>query len=636
MRQIPIQIKAQATRATTGQTPGQTPVRSIKRSTPKIAVLGAAMLIASSTGFAAPDPALLDAPYLGLSAVLPAYEYDSLSTAIVRRRPGHPQETRRTDQNTGHVDPAPVDAVGAILPLPDRWRMMESFGLKDNIWDPYAQNTLKGDKPIRKQTGAVGEDWFLQIIGISDTIIEPRSIPTPVGPQATANAGANDIFAGSEQIIFAQTFLAGIVYYQGNTVFKPPDWEYRLTLAGQYNRVDIDDVRGLQIDPRKGKTRDDGFIAVQEIFIDKHLRDVSTRYDFDAIRVGIQPFSSDFRGFLFQDLQFGVRLFGNRDNNFKQYNLMYFRRLEKDTNSGLNDVGAGFRNDDILLANYYWQDLGILGFTSQVIFAYNRNRDDDIFFDENGFITRPASLGTERPREYDVYYVGYNGDGHMGGINLSVSAYGAFGKNEGAFTGRDSDIRAGFFAAEVSKDYDWIRVRGSALYASGDKDPYDDRSTGYDAIFENPIFAGADTSYWIRQNVPLIGGGGVGISGRNGVLASLRPSKEQGQSNFDNPGIHLLGIGADFDLTPESRVSFNINQLWFDNTIVMETLRNQGPIARNIGTDASIAWIWRPRFHQNIVWRLSAAALEPGSGLANLYGNDDTYYTVLGNLILSY
>jgi hypothetical protein len=217
-----------------------------------------------------------------------------------------------------------------------------------------------------------------------------------------------------------------------------------------------------------------------------------------------------------------------------------------------------------------------------------------------------------------------------------VSAYGALGDNDSVFTGRKNDIRAGFFAAEVSKDYDWLRVKGSVLYQSGDKDPYDDRSGGFDAIFENPIFAGADTSYWVRQNIPLIGGGGVGLAGRNGILASLRTSKELGQSNFDNPGLHLLGLGVDLDLTPESRVSVNVNELWFDNTITLETLRNQGPIKRSIGTDASLAWIWRPKLHQNIVWRLSAAALVPGSGLENLYGSDDTYYTVLGNLILSY
>ena len=61
--------------------------------------------------------------------------------------------------------------------------------------------------------------------------------------------------------------------------------------------------------------------------------------------------------------------------------------------------------------------------------------------------------------------------------------------------------------------------------------------TGFDAIFENPIFAGADTSYWIRQAIPFAGGGrAVTINGRNGVLIDLRSSKEQGQSNFNNPG----------------------------------------------------------------------------------------------------
>ncbi len=63
------------------------------------------------------------------------------------------------------------------------------------------------------------------------------------------------------------------------------------------------------------RTRADDFVGIQAAFVDKHLRNVSDRYDFDSIRVGIQPFSSDFRGFLFQDNQLGVRLFGNRRNN---------------------------------------------------------------------------------------------------------------------------------------------------------------------------------------------------------------------------------------------------------------------------------------------------------------------------------
>lgn len=565
-------------------------------------------------------------------ATLYAVNYDPYDSAIPRRRPGHPvpQKPEWPDRNDGAIQPAPPDAVGEFVPLPDRWRIMETLGQKYPWYDPYNNNVWKGDKPIH------GDDWFLSLLGVSDSVLEPRTIPTPVGAQSSEGPDSNDIFGDIEQTILAQTFLAGLVYYEGNTTFKPPEYEYRLTLAFNYNRVDVGDRRVLQIDPRLGDARDDGFVAVQELFVDKHLRDVSDRYDFDAIRFGIQPFSTDFRGFLFQDLQFGARLFGNRDNNRWQYNLAWFRRIEKDTNSGLNDIGAGLRDDDIFVANLYRQDWPHIGFTSQATLVHNRNREDEFHFDNNGFLARPSSLGTETLREYDATYVGYNGDGHFGRLNLTASAYYLFGDNIGTFTGRDSDLEAGFAAAEASMDFDWIRVRASAAYASGDSDPFDDKSQGYDAIFENPIFAGADTSYWVRQNLPLIGGGGVALAGRNSLLPSLRSSRELGQSNFENPGLQLIGLGADFDLTPESRVSANLNQLWFDDTATLEVARNQGPIDRGIGTDVSVAWIWRPFATQNAILRLSAAALFPASGLEDLYGSDDTYTTVLANVILNY
>src|SRR3546814_14078747 len=76
-------------------------------------------------------------------------------------------------------------------------------------------------------------------------------------------------------------------------------------------------------------------------------------------------FQSDFRGFLFNDSQLGIRLFGNRDNNRFQYNLAAFWRLEKDTNSGLNDVTQSPRDDYILTANVYRQDFPFLGLTSR-------------------------------------------------------------------------------------------------------------------------------------------------------------------------------------------------------------------------------------------------------------------------------
>ena len=185
-----------------------------------------------------------------------------------------------------------------------------------------------------------------------------------------------------------------------------------------------------------------------------------------------------------------------------------------------------------------------------------------------------------------------------------------------------------------------MRFRLSGLYASGDGNPYDDKETGFDAVFENPVFAGADTSYWIRQTIPFAGGGrAVAINGRNGVLNSLRSSKEQGQSNFNNPGTLLAGAGVDFDLTPQVRVSGNANHLWFQNTAVLQALRNEGSIPKAIGWDLSAAATWRPKATQNIVLRLSAAALLPGAGFRDLFANEGrhrNYYSILANAIVTY
>jgi hypothetical protein len=235
-----------------------------------------------------------------------------------------------------------------------------------------------------------------------------------------------------------------------------------------------------------------------------------------------------------------------------------------------------------------------------------------------------------------VTYLGYNGDGHFGRLNLTSSVYWAFGEETSSpFRDTPGDIAAAFAAAEASIDFDWTRVRASLLWASGENDPFDDEANGFDAVFENPIFAGADTSFWIRQPVPLVGGGVVALSARNGVLNSLRHSKEHGQSNFTNPGIRLAGLGADFDLLPELRLSLNANHLSFDDTAVLEAARNQGGIDAEIGWDVSTALIWRPFMQQNVILRVSGAMLLPGAGFEQLFP-DDTPYSILTNVIVTY
>ncbi len=55
------------------------------------------------------------------------------------------------------------------------------------------------------------------------------------------------------------------------------------------------------------------------------------------------------------------------------------------------------------------------------------------------------------------------------------------------------------------------------------------------------------------------------------VLNDLRPSKDEGQSNFMNPGTVLAGLGLDADVLPTLRASFNFNSLWFATTEPIES-----------------------------------------------------------------
>lgn len=555
-----------------------------------------------------------DAEHLGRNR-LPGKQIDTLSIGECDNR---------------RLAPPPLFQDSPLQEVSDRWRIVDSLpGYQNSLWNPYQRNVLKGDRPLH-------DEWFLSLSAISDSVVEWRDIPTPVAPQSGASAADVDIFGSGNQVTYNQNFIFELAYLKGDTIFRPPDYEFRFIPVINVNHTEVDEIRALYIDPRDGDTRTDSHLGIQGAFFDYHIRNVSDRFDFDSIRVGIQPFNADFRGFLFQDNQFGVRLFGTRDNNIIQYNLAWFRRLEKDTNSGLNDVSEALRKDDVFVANLYWQDLFTRGFVTQATLLYNRNREDEFFYDDNGFIARPASLGFERPRDYDVAYAGLNGDGHFGRLNLTASGYLAYGDvDPGLFSLEETDVRAAFLAAEAGFDMDWIRWRVSAVYASGDNDPYDDTETGFDAVFENPIIAGADTSFWIRQGIPLVGGGGVTVSTRNGLLPNLRSSKEHGQSNFTNPGLRLFGVGADLDITPSTRLSFNANHLSFDQVGVLQAIRQQENIDNEIGWDISAALIWRPMEIQNVVCRLSAARLFPGEGFDQLFV-DENRYSILANLILTY
>ena len=124
-------------------------------------------------------------------------------------------------------DAFPVDHI----PIPDRWRLSETLGLvRTRWWDPYNQNTLKGDRPLcvtaDEERGAPqarsaaalhrapvleGNDWFFVANAVSDSVVEPRSFPIPVGVQTTELAGEHDVFGRDDSLVASQTFILGCV-----------------------------------------------------------------------------------------------------------------------------------------------------------------------------------------------------------------------------------------------------------------------------------------------------------------------------------------------------------------------------------------------------------------------------------------
>lgn len=517
----------------------------------------------------------------------------------------------------------------AFISVPDRWRQFYT----GKFYDPYNQNVLKGDIPV---FGSPGHEWFFEATVISDTLVESRTLPLPVGNASTNAPQSTDTFGERTQQIFNQNVLTSFSLYQGATSFKPPEIELRLTSAFNYNNVSLEEIGILRVDPERGKDRDDNHMGLQEAFIDLHLANITERYDFISSRAGIQYFLSDFRGFVYSDNAPGVRLFGNYDNNKYQYNLAWFSRLDKDTNSGLNTFDS--RHEQVFIANLYAQDALVLGHTLQgsVLHRIDNAGEYAFDYDNNGFLVRPAPFGDQTPKNVESTYIGISGDGHFDRINSTAALYYVTGsESHNPIAGQAVDISAGMAALELSYDVDWIRFRTSFFWASGDRDPFDDKAQGFSAIADNPNFAGGDLSYWQRLGIPLIGGGGVGLVGPFSLLPELRAGKEEGQSNFVNPGLRLYNIGVDFELTPTLKLINNISFLQFDSSAVLRTLRQDGSIDRDIGFDFSSGFLFRPFLNNNVQIRLGASALVTDSGFENLYG-DKVLYDVFSNLILQY
>lgn len=513
--------------------------------------------------------------------------------------------------------------------LRDRWRIglprweryaravdLDSPYATGRRLDPYNQNVLKGDYPL------FGDRWFLVLDALSDTLTEYRRLPV-VGPPSAQNPGGALFFSPGDQLLAVEQVSASFDFFRGYASFRPLDFRVRVTPAANLNYLRARENTVVNIDVRQGSSRVDGHASLEEAFVEVKLADTSPFYDFVSLRAGTQFFNSDFRGFVFMDNQPGVRLFGNFKSNRHQYNLAYFNLVEKDTNSQLNRFHS--RHQHVAVANYYIQDFLAKGYTAQWSVHYNNDRPSR-HFNTNDFITRPAPIGDVVPKSVNAIYLGWTGDGHFGPLNITHAFYQVLGRERpnqiagNVFGPVKTKINAQMAALELSVDHDWRRYRGAFFYASGDDDPNDEDARGFDSILDQPFFAGAGVSFFNRQEIRL-SGTAVGLVHRFSLLPNLRSSKEEGQSNFVNPGLWLVNGGVDAELTPKLRGSANLNVLSFAHTEVLQALLFQSDISRFIGIDLGLGLEYRPWLNNNVILSAGTAALLPGAGFRDIYSS---------------
>jgi hypothetical protein len=537
-----------------------------------------------------------------------------------------------------YADPMPPEP--SLQEITDRWRIVpppyELDEKSKGPLDPYHQNILKGDLPIRGT-----QDSFLVLTGISDSLVESRTLPTPSGP-SSARPGSFRFFGRDAQGVFVQSLIVSGDVFEGLTTFQPVRQRFKATIVANLNHVRVEENAIVKPDVRRGQERTDARVSIQEIFYERKLRDLTPNYDFLSIRGGVQPFQSDFRGFVFSDTNLGVRLFGNYAANRFQYNLALFERLEKDTNSGLNIIHE-FRDQRVAVANFYWQDFFRKGYTQQ--FSIHHMRDDpSVHYDRNGILVRPAPVGAAKPHDIQATYLGQSGLGHFGRINVDHALYFVFGRDSlNPIAGPDPllrrgdsvNVRAGMAALELSYDRDWLRPRIGFFYATGDRNPRDRTARGFDSIFDAPAFAGGGFSFFNRLGIRLAQTG-VALVERGSLLPSLRSSKDEGQPNYVNPGIQLVTAGLDVDVTPRLKAIFTGNYIRFDAVEPLEEVLFQGNISHDLGTDLSAGLRYRPFLSNNVTIAGGLATLIPGQAFEDIYETKDPLYHAFMNVILQF
>jgi hypothetical protein len=550
--------------------------------------------------------------------------------------PPLPSEIPRA-RATDDTRPAVAPDEHVFVPMPDRWNISlpdwDRYGARGDTpyvsgrwWDPYNQNRLKGDYPV------IGQQTFFVFTGVSDSLLEGRSAPVPAVP-ASARPLSDRFFGRGDVYLPVSVIRTSFDLFHGDTAFRPVDWRIRVQPALSFNYLHTNETAIVNRDVRKGTARFDAHIGLQEAFVEAKLLDLTSNYDVVSVRAGVQELSTDFRGFVAVVEQPGIRFFGTLHSSRVEYNAAFFDFLEKEANSGFNELHR--RHQQMAVANLYVQDFLTRGYTAQFSYHYNEDRGKP-HYDTNGFLVRPAPIGVVAPHDVRSSYFGWAGNGHLGRINLTHAFYQVVGTDElNPIEAREVDVNARMAAVEASIDKDWLRIKGSLFWATGDDDVNDGHATAFDSIVDIPVFAGGPLSAWNRQGLRLTQTS-TGLVSPFSLLPDLRTTKDEGQQNFVNPGILIVHGGVDVELTPKLRAFTTVSALRFRTTAPLEALLFQSPIGKNIGVDFGGGGQYRPPLSENMVLTAGAAALKLGSGLRDIYDGRSWFVHLFANLRLQF
>jgi hypothetical protein len=487
-----------------------------------------------------------------------------------------------------------------IRPVRSRWRTVNVEGhpeLTYRLWDPFGQNLLKGDFPVRGS-------WFMEVSALNTVVYKSRR------NLDFSQVFSDQIAAGSLRFVshnsfYAENVIFGAELRRHDDAFVPSGFRLRINGAADFKH----DANALF-------TGSDGNAHLFDAFVDARLADFGRdNFDLLFLRGGFQGFRSDFHGLVFNDVGLGGRLFGEAKKNRLRYDIAYFKLFNKNPVSGFIDFHEPSRHQ-VAIGRITWEDFLALGWNSEWTFHYNRDH-------------RKLS-GSSQTADLDTFYFGAVFNGRLGRWLFNPAVYAVTGHAERL---ENSQLARHFVAGwmglvDLQYPLDYWRFRLGYLYASGDSDSSDRRDTGFDAISDGIALFGGPLSYWVGENIKF---GRGDFLRANSLFPTLRGVNEP--ANYTNPGLHVLNGGVDVIVSPRWQLIGNVNYLRFAET---GSYTNRVVInSHNAGFEFNVLLRWRPflkRLNENLVFDNGFSLLHPLQGLEGAFLSGRTVYSTFASM----